>query len=279
MRIARVPCPALQPFVARLWYSAAAAAPPGTREHVLPTGAMHLVIRLDDVPLRLCDGGASRSIGTCVVGGPRAAYYVKDMTRPARTVGAMLRAGAALPLFGAPASAFADHHVSLEDVWNTAAHELRDELRAIAEPAAALSHFELRLAERLPRVRSLHPAVAHALARFDTNASVAEVVDETGYSHRRFLSVFRDSVGLAPKAYGRVRRLHRAIAGLTRGDAISAIAAGAGYSDQAHFTRELLELAGVSPTTYRRLDPTDALHVQMASQVQISSRRSTSDEE
>lgn len=265
MGIVPAPAPPLQPFVELLWFAAADEPSPASLEHVLPTGAMHLAIRLDDAPLILQENGSARRVGTAVIGGPRTSYYVKDITCRPRSVGAVLRAGAALPLFGAPASAFAEHHTALGDVWSAGARELRDELRAIATPAAVLDRFAAQLAERLPRVRSVHPAVAHALARFGRRATVSEVVDEIGCSHRRFLTVFRDAVGLSPKRYCRVQRLQLAIAGVARDDAFAAIAADAGYADQAHFTREFHELVGVSPSEYRRLRPAHDHHVQIPS--------------
>lgn len=48
MKLSRPPKPALQPFIELLWASDGAdeASPPPTRELVLPTGAVHVAIRL-----------------------------------------------------------------------------------------------------------------------------------------------------------------------------------------------------------------------------------------
>lgn len=66
----------------------------------------------------------------------------------------------------------------------------------------------------------VHPAVALGLARLPVGESVGTVVRDTGLSHRRFIRLFRDSVGLSPKAWARVLRFRRAVkalaAGLTR---------------------------------------------------------------
>jgi hypothetical protein len=83
MLISRPPHPRLRPFVKMLWVSAPSDgqhAVPGAREHVLPTGDMHLVFRLSDTPLRLfhdeydADGETASHAG---VGGARSAFYAR----------------------------------------------------------------------------------------------------------------------------------------------------------------------------------------------------------
>jgi len=47
MQRIRIPAPALRPFVKLIWASEDAAVG-ATREHVLPTGRMHLVLRFSE---------------------------------------------------------------------------------------------------------------------------------------------------------------------------------------------------------------------------------------
>jgi AraC-like DNA-binding protein len=257
----RAPRPELAPFVSRLWASDTGEVP-GARERVLPTGTMHVVIRVEH-PLALfdhVDDPTPRAIGHAIIGGARAAAYIRDVSRPVRSVGAQLRTGAAELLLGVPALALAEHHTALDDVWGAAAAELRERIAEAARAERRLEVFEAALVARLPRVRGIHPAVAHALAQFAADASIAAVVDEVGYSHRQFVTLFRHAVGLTPKRYCRVQRLQRALAGIARRP-LAAVATDAGYSDQAHLTREFRELAGVSPGEYRALAPGPINHV------------------
>ena len=196
----RAPRAALRPFVKTLWASdgeVARSAPGAERERVLPTGNAHLVFRLSDLPLRLfdrIDDPDGRTLGHSVVGGPRAAFYLRDVSRPVRSVGAELLPGAALALLGVPADELAGRHTPLEELWGEAAREARDRLLEADTAALALELFESLLAARLPRVRGLHPAVAHALERFAMNAPVRDVVRESGMSHRGFIALFRRAV-------------------------------------------------------------------------------------
>jgi AraC-like DNA-binding protein len=112
-------------------------------------------------------------------------------------------------------------------------------------------------------VSGLHPAVAFALARFQEAATVRDVVAASGYSHRHFVELFRQAVGLTPKLYCRVQRFVKALSrlGAKPNPSSADLAIAAGYSDQAHFNREFLEVAGVTPGLYRRIAPSFPSHV------------------
>jgi AraC-like DNA-binding protein len=264
--LSRDPRPPLRPFVKTIWLADGTVERQrqcAAREHVLPTGEMHLVFRLTGQPVRLyrdsldADGVA---LGSAVIGGPRASYYVKHVSAPSASVGVQLRPGAAGLLFGAPAGELKGRHYRLDDLWGRAAVAARDRLLEEPDPRRRLDVLESLLLERLPRVCGLHPAVAMALERFQEEPGIREVVEESGYSHRRFNALFQDAVGLTPKLYCRVRRFQRALRRVTTG-CWADIALGAGYSDQAHFNREFREFSGVTPGEYRRVAPAFANHV------------------
>lgn len=268
----RVPALHLRPFVRSVWLSERQPLRgpiEAEREHALPTGDMHLVFRLSDDPVRLFDRDgptASSNLGHAVVGGPRSGYYVKEVPRSACSVGVQLKAGAAEALFGIPASEFAERHVRLEDLLGRSASLIRDQLVEAGDPAQQLHLLEAILAERLPRLKALHPAVAAAMEHFATSNSVGDAVRRSGYSHRGFVALFRRSVGLAPKRYARVLRFQQVLARAGNRDVTWAdLALQAGYSDQAHFSREFREFAGISPENYRRAAPTASHHLPLIS--------------
>jgi AraC-like DNA-binding protein len=267
MLVTRSPLPSLRPFVKTLWVSETTAANVAApRERVLGTGGAHLSFRLEGPPLVLyddADEAVGRRIGHCIVGGPRAGYYVRDVSRPSRGVGAQLHPGAASLLFGVDADELAERHTALEEIWGPSAATARERLLEARSPDAELATLEALLAERLPRVRAIHPAVSHALGRFTANTDVGQVVKDSGYSHRRFLALFRRSVGLTPKLYCRVLRFQRVLARLEKQPEASwvDVALDAGYSDQPHFNHEFREFTGLSPSRYRRLAPVWSHHV------------------
>lgn len=268
MVLKRAPRPALRPFVEALWVTDETNEPlsvAARREHVLPTGLMHLVFRLSDDPLRLftdVDDTSGEVVGDALVGGARASFYIREVSRPLCSVGAQLRPGGAEALFGVSADELAGRHTRLDDLWGPSVASMRERLAERRPLEQRLDVLEVILAERLPQVRGLHPAVAQALEQFTATSIVDTVVRGSGYSHRTFISLFRRSVGLTPKRYSRVLRFLRALRRVSGGTASWAdLATAAGYSDQAHFNREFREFAGVTPGEYCQASPRFAHHV------------------
>jgi AraC-like DNA-binding protein len=259
MLLSREPCAALRPFVKTLWTVDQAASPwcgVTQWERVLPTGDMHIAIRLCDPPIRLLKhsgDSAGGPLGHAVIGGPRATFYTRDISQPISTVGAQIHSIAARGLFGMPACEFADRHTRLDDVWSAWVEGLREQLIEATNLAQRLDILERVLVSRLRAVRRLHPAVAHGLQALHAGLKVREVVEETGYSHRRFIALFREETGLAPKRFCRVLRFQKMLQEYSLNPAVSwsDLAHDCGYSDQAHFNREFREFAGVTPEEYR----------------------------
>ncbi len=268
----REPTPALRPFVSTLWASDAsgvAAAGAMYHERVLPTGNMHLVFRSSMRPLRIFDGPQDRqgnAFDRAVVGGARASCYLREFAPDGVSVGAELRAGAGMALFGVPACELAMRHTALGDLWGTAAMLAREYIFANADPARQLDAFEAVLAARLPRVRGLHPAVAVALAGFRESSNVDAMVAASGYSHRHFIELFARETGLTPKRFCRVQRFRALLAHAASHPALSwtELAFLGGYSDQSHFNREFHAFAGLTPGGYRRAKPRFPHHVPLA---------------
>lgn len=265
MKWSREPVAALRPFIRTLWVVDVPAGDAGARERVLPTGLMHLAWRLSGPPLTVLphpDATEGATTALSIVGGARSGTYIRLLS-PGRSVGLQLNAGAATLLFGVAAHELAERHTSLEDLWNGAAVELREELAAIRDPEAVLVTLEHHLMNRLPRVHGIDPAIAHALDLFRRSVAVRDAVSEIGWSHKRFIDRFRETVGMTPKRYCRVRRLARVLRlASRRADApLAALALDAGYSDQPHFNREFRELTGMTPGEYRAASPVTPHHV------------------
>lgn len=94
---------------------------------------------------------------------------------------------------------------------------------------------------------------AAARLRDDPAASVSleDLAAETGLGTFQLIRAFRAAYGIPPHAYQKLARLHRAEAGLRRGDPIAHVAAESGFADQAHLTRAFKKFRGVTPGQFR----------------------------
>lgn len=269
MLVTRLPCPALRPHVQQLW-AATPGVGPAAREHVLPTGAMHLAFRLGGPAVRVFSGPGDNHgalLGHSVVGGARTRFHVREAGGPGGSVGALLAPGSGLGLLGARADELAARHTPLADLWGAAAARLLDQLHEAHDPGAQLDVLERILLQRLTHALGPSPVVACVLARLQAGASVGEAVLATGFSHRHVLTLFRQSTGLAPKQYGRVLRMQSLLrrAHRPQSPGWAELAGRAGFSDQAHFSREFQAFAGMSPQAWRMAGAAHPNHVPVSS--------------
>lgn len=269
---------ALRPFVKDLWIAdhARPAACPRFTEFSLPDGYMHVVIRLSGEPIRILDEAhpAGRNYGYAVIGGARASYYSREISGPTHAIGATLLPGAAQAFFGLNAAELANRHTSLSDVWGVRADMLRERLVLLARPHLQLELFEMALLAQVPPIKGVHPAVAQALADV-SSLDIGSMVTRSGLSHRRFVELFSQNVGLTPKRFARVLRFRRMLRRLAHDPKVAwaDLAVDMGYSDQAHFNREFREFAGFTPEQYRRAAPSSPGHVLLSNEPNEERRR------
>ncbi|MFI8237586.1 helix-turn-helix domain-containing protein [Streptomyces sp. NPDC085866] len=102
--------------------------------------------------------------------------------------------------------------------------------------------------------RPLDPRVAHAVresSRAGSDVPISAIAADVGLSPPRLRALVRVSAGVPLTRLRRWARLRVAIADLPRESAASA-AAGAGFADQAHFTRTARSLLGRTPASIGR---------------------------
>ena len=81
----------------------------------------------------------------------------------------------------------------------------------------------------------------------------AELEAVSGLTRYDLARQFRAAIGTSPYRYSLMRRLDRARAQLRQAHSLADLALGAGFADQAHFSRMFKAAFGISPARYRRL--------------------------
>lgn len=209
---------------------------------ILPRAETHLAVRIG--------AAAPGGLDLAAIGG-RAHVHRKRIRGRQGSVLVRVRLGAHEAVLGAPASALTGRIVMLDELWGGAAtRRLAERLADAHDLDTAATLVSEAIAERLARVdgRGDRARLVRAAADRLHAASVGEVARELAVSERSLRRLFREQVGLGPKAFARVARFHRALrATRGRGDWATA-AVTAGYYDQAHLIAECRALAGVTPT-------------------------------
>lgn len=270
--LCRPPVAALRGLVTTLWSQDAALPAEGSaplREHVLPTGATHIALRIGGPPLLLFDDATDargHRLGHAVVGGARTRFHLRDVTQPAASVGAMLRPGAARVLLGVPESALAGHHTPLELLLPTdEVDALLEGLHARSGAAPRLALFEQWLIGRAcGRPPVLHPALVRSMrGPLAQQMPVADRVRASGLSHRHYIALFREAVGLTPREWLGLQRFAQVLAmAVEPTRSWAGIAADCGFADQAHLANSFRAIAGLTPSDWRRrADPATPRHV------------------
>ena len=189
-----------------------------------------------------------------IVAGPDTQCILDRLPRGAVIVGVRFHPGAASAWLGLPLSEIVNSRVPLAELWRSEADRLFDKVMgncSVQEIAVALEAFllgrlgEVGLADRqiafLRRAAgdNCHPAGVR-LSRLAARMGMSERT-----LRRRCLGAF----GYGFKTLNRVLRFQRFL-GLRAQSfkgSLAEVAARAGYADQAHMTREVQRMSGVSP--------------------------------
>lgn len=210
----------------------------------------HVGIPRPEIDLVIRFGSAARGGIDAHAFGARERVHRKIPRGIDRTISARLRLGAPEAVLGVPASQVARKIVALEDLWGEAAvRRLFDRLAGTRDHAEAVRIFDGAIAERLATGTHRASPIALDAAGKLGSANVNTVADELGVSERHLRRVFRETVGLGPKAYARLARFRRALRAAREDHAggWSEIATVAGYYDQAHLIAEFRAIADATP--------------------------------
>ncbi|MFD5390142.1 helix-turn-helix domain-containing protein [Streptomyces sp. NPDC127074] len=188
--------------------------------------------------------------GELLVAGPDTRARLAPGPPGTRAVGLRFAPGQGPAVLGVPAHELRDQLVPLAALWPGAEVRRLTERIADAQRTAARQAAQGRLLEdaALGRLRTAEPpdpVLAAVVAGVSRGTGVAGIAAAVGLGerqlHRRSLAAF----GYGPKTLGRVLRLNRALDLARTGVPYAAVAATAGYADQAHLAREVRALTGV----------------------------------
>lgn len=183
--------------------------------------------------------------GTIIVAGPDTGPYLGPVQPGSTCVGVRFRPGQGPGAIGLPAAELRDRRLPIAQVWPAAAVR---RLTAILDAAttdrpAAMAREVARL---LRQARPVDPRTDAVAARLRAGHPVASTADAVGLGPRELHRMSLAAFGYGPKTLARILRFNRALALARTGVAFATVASTTGYADQAHLSREVRDLAGVT---------------------------------
>ncbi len=184
-----------------------------------------------------------------VVAGPDTQPIVSRNRPGAALVGLRFRPGRLIPWLGVPATELVNGRLRLEEFWGRQAGRLAEALSESRNANEVAERLQSALLERLavvglPDVRL--PILVERIARGGATRGLAR---ELGFSERTFHRRCLEWFGYGPRTLARVLRFQRFVRSVASGghQRLADLAANSGFADQAHLTREVRRLAGLTP--------------------------------
>lgn len=123
---------------------------------------------------------------------------------------------------------------------------------AVAPELGELREHDVAAACRRPS-QELDPRLVAALALLaDSDLAMPALAAQIGLSPQRLRALARRELGMPLTRWRVWSRLHRAVAALQTGLPLAEAATTAGFADQAHFTRQMREMMGLTPSVVLR---------------------------
>jgi AraC-like DNA-binding protein len=228
------------------------------RDRRLPVGRAHLLFNLGTPPLLFGRDAVTepRSFPTCWIAGQHESYLETGSHGETVLLGVQFTACGAYRLLGAAQHELSGEVIELEALLGDRVLQLRERLLQARTPEARFAVLQLWMLALLEHGRPVHPGVLateRAIAAAPGEFDLASLSRDLGYSREHLIRVFREQVGLTPKAYANILRFGRALQSARSARASWAgVAAECGYCDQAHLVHDFQRYAGRAPTSLLR---------------------------
>jgi AraC-like DNA-binding protein len=193
------------------------------------------------------------------VAGPDITASLPALTPGSTVLGLRFRPGAAANWLGLPLSEIVGRQVDLRELWGRRARDLGNGIGDAATPSEGLAQLQTGLARLAAAIEP--PPRDMAMVFHSLGANIGE--DGSGVTHLRHRLELSERTlrrrccrffGYGPKTLERILRFQRflQLARAAPKTGLSVLAIEAGYADQAHLSREVRSLSGLSPRLMAR---------------------------
>lgn len=229
-------------------------------DRFLPDGNVELVVDLTGFPKNVYDNetlAVKQAFSKAWISGLRKEFISIHAGQDAEMFIIRFRKGAARAIVGLPLTELTEQVIEGGLVFGRPVLLLREALMEAGSPEAKMAVAERHLLAMAGVNLQPNPFVEYAVGQIllhPGQLSLENLSQKVGYSQKHLIQLFKEQVGLPPKAFMRIIRFQRAIKEIEqRGDIQwSHLALDCGYFDQAHFIRDFKQFSGFTPEDYLR---------------------------
>jgi AraC-like DNA-binding protein len=237
-----------------------------TKTKILPNGAIELILNFGNKQKTLDKNTlkTDKYFKNYFVAGLQSHPLIIQSITDTNLIGIRFLPGGAYPFFKFPVSKLSDSVV--EATW------MKQELKEIQNTINDLSDHD-KIAHAIEKylwtkfdgsflTNESVKYVANKLFFSDEEFSISELVRKAGYSHKHFISLFKNQVGTSPKNLQRIVRLQKVIRIAKEKPHLkwTDILYQFPFHDPAHFAHDFKELTGMTPDKYLSLRTFDENH-------------------
>ncbi|MCD0464139.1 AraC family transcriptional regulator [Flavobacterium sp. ENC] len=160
-------------------------------------------------------------------------------------------------LLGISGSAFRDAIITIDAVLGRKGLELEEKLAEQVTIQGRLrllnQFFKLIEAKKTKTSQLITNASLDFILKNNGQLTISQLVTYTGYTERHIERKFTEGVGLNPKQFANIIKLHHFLGLLknkTENTSLTSLSYEAGFSDQSHLIREFKKHTGITPREY-----------------------------
>jgi AraC-like DNA-binding protein len=250
----------LKPYIQSLWvFESPLGMPPSESNLAAPNGCPKLIVPYENSITSIADGRTQESDeqGVYFVGNRDSSTLLSTSARRTGFIGIEFHPHGAYPIFGVPMGETTNRLLTADVSFGKWGEKVSEILRNEPTVERKVDHLQRYLADSLRRRRLQNPLInfcVGALKRTNGLISIRELELKTGYSRRYLEILFKNHVGLPPKALAGIFRFQKFYQKWAAGVPFEKVREELYdyYYDQSHFTKVFKKMTSFSPEHFTR---------------------------
>ncbi|QBD76466.1 AraC family transcriptional regulator [Ktedonosporobacter rubrisoli] len=252
--------PLLKPYVECIWMMRAPSTPPDKVEPLPADGRCEITFMLAGKAKRQSRKEQSTQYQTrsFLLGGRSSAYRVAQ-EGPTHYLSVRLRPGGLAAFLPLSAYELTDCMIDLHQLWGNEISFLEEQLAEARSFGQCVELLNAWLIQRCAVSSSLKRTLAalHLIEESRGQISLPQLAEQMDISIKQVERIFQRTIGFMPKTYLRIVRFQHTLSTmLTTSETLPLVqlAYEAGYSDQAHMSKDFRALAGAPPRAFMKME-------------------------